>query len=99
MNVSLMALKEQFKGEYNLGMLIIDSPTLTLKEHPVDDEASDGMKKALFKYMAKHQREDEQIIIIENDIPDIDYVKYGVHCILFTGNKEEGRYGLLDNVF
>ena len=57
------------------------------------------MKKALFKYMAKHQREDEQIIIIENDIPDIDYVKYGVHCILFTGNKEEGRYGLLDNVF
>lgn len=99
--VLLLTLHEymHLKGEYNLGMLIIDSPTLTLKEHPVDDEASDGMKKALFKYMAKHQREDEQIIIIENDIPDIDYVKYGVHCILFTGNKEEGRYGLLDNVF
>lgn len=49
--------------------------------------------------MAKHQREDEQIIIIENDIPDIDYEKYGVRCIHFTGKKDEGRYGLLDNVF
>lgn len=99
--VVLLAIHEYMhrKGAFNLGMLTIDSPTLTLKEHPVADAASDGMKKALFKYMAKHQREDEQIIIIENDIPDIDYEKYGVRCIHFTGKKDEGRYGLLDNVF
>lgn len=99
--VVLLAIHEYLhqKGTYSIGMLVVDSPTLTLKEHPVEDAASDGMKKALFKYMAKHQRQDQQIIIIENDIPDIDYQKYGVRTIKFTGKKGEGRYGLLDNVF
>lgn len=99
--VVLLAIHEYLhqNGTYSIGMLVVDSPTLTLKEHPVEDAASDGMKKGLFKYMAKHQRQDQQIIIIENDIPDIDYEKYGVRTIKFTGKKGEGRYGLLDNVF
>lgn len=99
--VVLLAIHEYLhqKGKYNIGMLVVDSPTLTLKEHPVEDAASDGMKKALFKYMAKHQRSNQQVVIIENDIPDIDYKKFGVMTIKFTGRKGEGRYGLLDNVF
>lgn len=99
--VVLLALHEYLHlyGEYKLGMLVIDSPTLTLKEHPVQDDTSTGMKIGLFKYMAKHQREDQQVIIIENDIPNIDYEKYGVKQIMFTGKKGDGRYGLLDNVF
>jgi len=99
--VVLLALHEylHLKGKHQLGMLVVDSPTLTLKEHPIEDDTSLGMKKGLFTYMASHQRENEQIIIIENDIPEIDYKKYDVNLIQFTGKKGEGRYGLLNGEY
>lgn len=53
------------------------------------------MKSALFTYLLEHQS-DGQIIIIENDIPELDYQKANV--IRFTKDTQSGRYGLLESV-
>lgn len=81
-------------GEYAPRFLVIDSPILSLKER-VDEKASDTMKSALFQYMLNNQN-NGQIIIIENDIPDIDYSNTNV--IRFTKDKAQGRYGFLNGV-
>lgn len=82
------------KGKYSPGFLAIDSPILSLKEKG-SEQASDSMKSALFTYLLGHQS-DGQIIIIENDIPEIDYEKANV--IRFTKDPNNGRYGLLESV-
>jgi len=79
-------------GKYSPGLLIIDSPILSLKEK-VDDEASDSMKAALFQYMLNHQ-DSGQVIIIENDIPELEYEGIA-NVIRFSKDETEGRYGLL----
>jgi peptidoglycan hydrolase CwlO-like protein len=78
-------------GVFSPGMLIIDSPILSLKEKG-NDKASDSMKASLFQYMLDHQA-NGQTIIIENEIPDLDYSK--ANLIRFTKDKSDGRYGLL----
>ncbi|WP_302538326.1 hypothetical protein [Clostridium saudiense] len=75
-------------------MLIIDSPILSLKEKS-DEKASDSMKSSLFKYLVDNQNSG-QTIIIENDIPDIDYSK--VNVIKFTKDKNNGRYGFFKEI-
>ena len=82
-------------GKYTPGLLVIDSPILSLKER-VDDEASDSMKAALFQYMCDHQ-DNGQVIIIENDIPELNY-DGKANVIRFTKDKTQGRYGLLNDV-
>lgn len=81
-------------GKYPPGLLIVDSPILSLKEK-VSDEASDSMKAALFQYLIDHQQHG-QIIIIENDIPKLDYE--GVNVVRFTKDIHNGRYGFLNGV-
>lgn len=77
-------------GTYAPTLLIVDSPILSLKEKDVD--TSDSMKSSLFKYMVDNQ-EYGQTIIIENEIPDINY---GTAKITrFTHDEKSGRYGLL----
>ncbi|GHV33421.1 hypothetical protein FACS18949_07310 [Clostridia bacterium] len=83
------------KGKYSPRLLLVDSPILTLKEKKIDNEASDTMKAALFRYMRDHQ-ENGQMIIIENDIPDMDYGSANI--ISFTKDETEGRYGFLSDV-
>jgi hypothetical protein len=78
-------------GKFSPGMLIIDSPILSLKEKG-NEKASDSMKTSLFQYMLDHQ-ENGQTIIIENEIPHLDYSK--ANLIHFTKDKTDGRYGLL----
>ncbi|MGF7002568.1 hypothetical protein M2149_000957 [Lachnospiraceae bacterium PFB1-21] len=78
-------------GKYAPGLLILDSPILSLKENNEED-ASEGMKASLFKYLVNNQRFG-QMIIAENDIPRIDYKNANI--IEFTHNKVEGRYGFL----
>lgn len=78
-------------GVFSPGMLIIDSPILSLKEKG-NDKASDSMKASLFQYMLDNQK-NGQTIIIENEIPDLDYSK--ANLIRFTKDNTEGRYGLL----
>ncbi|GHV31933.1 hypothetical protein FACS18949_01490 [Clostridia bacterium] len=81
-------------GTYSPGLLVVDSPILSLKERGTE-RASDSMKSALFQYMRDNQT-CGQVIIIENDIPELDYGDTNV--IRFTKNVAEGRYGFLNDV-
>lgn len=84
-------------GKYSLPLLLIDSPILSLKEDVDDIErASSPMCSGLFKEFVKKQS-DLQIIIIENDIPKIDYES--ANLILFTKSRDSGRYGFLLDVY
>ena len=74
-------------------MLIVDSPILSLKERG-SEKITDTMKYSLFKYLLDNQ-ETRQTIIIENDIPDMDYSN--ANLIYFT-KVGEGRYGFLADV-
>lgn len=78
-------------GMYSPGILAIDSPILSLKE-PGEEKASDTMKASLFHYFLEHQKLC-QIIILENNIPDIDYGKTNI--VQFTKDPNVGRIGLL----
>lgn len=78
------------KGKHNLGILLMDSPILSLKEGGSD--TSNEMRTGLFKYLVEHQ-DFGQVIIVENSIPDIDYD--GAKQEIFTHSETEGRYGLL----
>jgi hypothetical protein len=81
-------------GKYSPRLLFVDSPILSLKER-VDDEAPDTMKAALFRYMRDNQGHG-QVIIVENNIPEIDYGD--VNIIRFTKDETQGRYGFLSDV-
>jgi hypothetical protein len=97
LNTVLAIAMMEYLGEYGKfapGLLIIDSPILSLKEK-VSDEASDSMKAALFQYLLGAQ-EHGQVIIVENDIPGLDYSEANV--IRFTKDVHQGRYGFLNGV-
>lgn len=78
------------KGKHSLGVLLMDSPILSLKEGGGDTSAV--MRKGLFEYLVKHQ-DLGQVIIAENKIPEINYE--GARLETFTHKENEGRYGLL----
>lgn len=81
--------------KYHLGLLVVDSPILSLKEkedHIGEEHTSETMKKGLFKYLLSHQNE-RQTIIIENEIPRLDYSS--AHLEEFTKDENRGRYGLI----
>lgn len=84
-------------GTYTPGLLMIDSPTLPLKQG-VDDKAPESMRTGLFQYLLDNQN-DGQIIIIENEIPDLDYEGGGATVHYFTKGKSKGRYGFLHDVY
>lgn len=81
-------------GKYAPGLLIIDSPILSLKEKGTE-KATDSMKSSLFRYLLDNQHYG-QLIIIENDIPELDYGSANI--IRFTSDENEGRYGFLTGV-
>jgi hypothetical protein len=108
--VMAIALKELLdtRGIYSPGFLIVDSPIETLSE-PGDagqqivqqspynwDAVADTMKESLFRYLIANQGKG-QTIIIETEIPDLDYS--GVNIIRFTHTRGVGRYGLLNDVY
>ncbi len=84
-------------GKYSPGLLIMDSPILSLtepgEELTSDEQASDSMKTALFQYMMENQG-NTQTIIIENNIPEIFYGN-DTTIIRFTKDETQGRYGFL----
>ncbi len=77
-------------------LLVIDSPILSLKEKQATNKsgfATAGMKDGLFRYLVSHQSQ-RQTIIIENDIPNIEYGE--TNQIEFTHDDAEGsRYGFV----
>lgn len=74
------------------GFIVIDSPILSLKE-AVTDRPEKTMRAALFRYMVENQDSLGQVIIIENEIPEIDYT--GSNIIRFTKDVNNGRYGFI----
>lgn len=79
-------------GVYSPGLLILDSPILSLKE--TNEQASSAMKANLFRMMMDTDFTC-QIIIAENEIPKVDYSK--ANMIHFTKDPKKGRYGFLMN--
>lgn len=89
LNVILSMAVQIFLKEYGVyqpSIFVMDSPVLSLKEEVDDTElASESMKSALFTYIIQHPCA-EQIIIIENDLPEADYSN--VNLLHFT--KDSG---------
>lgn len=89
------------KNRHFLPLLLIDSPILSLKEEIPDSElATPHMRDGLFQELLRVQDE-LQIIVVENDIPKIDYGT--ANLIKFSGDavqddNKNGRYGFLDGV-
>lgn len=97
LNALGMILYLKTQGKYSPSLLIVDSPILSLKEKLQSDEkVSSPMRSGLFEELKQHQKE-LQIIIVENEIPSIDYDD--VQVIEFTKSKEYGRYGFLADLF
>ncbi len=81
--------------KYQPGLLVVDSPILSLKEkedHIGEEHTSETMKTGLFNYLLTHQGT-RQTIIIENEIPSLDYSS--AHLEEFTKDENRGRYGLI----
>lgn len=76
---------------YKPGFLLIDKPIKPLME-PAHKKSSQTMRTALFEYFLKNQ-EYGQVIILENEIPEIDYSN--AREIYFTRSEDDGRYGFL----
>lgn len=92
-----MAMQEYLKeyGKYRPNLFVMDSPILSLKEGVAKSElASDGMRASLFKYFINHPCA-EQIIIIENEVPNLDYS--GVNMREFT--TEDGFWKTNPNTY
>lgn len=98
LNTILAIAMQNCLDEYDLykpHILVVDSPILSLKEKEDnigEEHASETMKQGLFIYLLENQNT-RQTIIIENEIPDLDYTS--AHLIEFTKDETNGRYGLI----
>lgn len=98
LNAVMAIALQEWLADYNLyqpHLLVIDSPILSLKEREENigtEVTTDGMRTGLFKYMVEHQK-NRQTIILENEIPNIDYSN--VNLIHFTKIEGKGLYGLV----
>ena len=82
------------KAKYSPDFLVLDSPILTLKELETK-KPSETMRNALVENIVNYQ-DGIQTIVVENEIPDIDYKNTNI--IHFTKEKNNGRYGFLLDV-
>lgn len=82
------------KAKYSPDFLVLDSPILSLKEEQ-SKRPSETMRNTLFENIICNQN-GTQIIIIENEIPEIDYENSNI--IHFTKEKNNERYGFLIDV-
>lgn len=83
------------------GFYAVDS-SLTQLSEAEHKEQSDTIKQNFIEYLIAHAHE-RQVIIVEQTkrmpfVPSEDEEK-GVHIIRFSRNKEEGRYGFLNEVY
>ncbi len=83
------------------GFYAVDS-SLTQLSEAEHKEQNDTIKQNFIEYLIDHAHE-RQVILVEQAkrmpfIPSEDEEK-GVHVIRFTRNKQDGRYGLLNDVF
>lgn len=83
------------------GFYAVDS-SLTQLSEAEHKEQSDTIKQNFIEYLISHAHE-RQVIIVEQTkrmpfVPD-ESDENGVHVIRFSRNKEEGRYGFLNEVY
>lgn len=87
------------EGTYRPGLMVLDSPILSLKEKKPKfgitekDKADPGMRESLFQYLMDHCG-DNQIIIAENEIPETENMDYSKARLIPFG-EEGGREGFL----
>jgi chaperonin cofactor prefoldin len=76
------------------GFVILDSPLLAYKEPQGDDEniAGTDLKERFYEHLLEFIGQ-EQLFIVENTEPPPDILK-AINHETFTGNPNEGRYGL-----
>lgn len=87
----------QEKGLPHPGFVLLDSPLLAyFKPEGDDDHALKGtdLKERFYEYLVEHHGERSQILIIENQHPAPE-LENRLAMTVFTGNPDEGRYGLL----
>lgn len=82
------------KAKYSPDFLVLDSPILSLKEKETK-KPSETIRNALVENIVNNQ-DGIQTIVIENEIPDIDYKNTNI--IHFTKEENDGRYGFLLDV-
>lgn len=82
------------EATYSPNFLVLDSPILSLKETD-SKKPSDTMRNTLFENIISSSIE-IQTIIVENEIPNIDYGDAKI--IHFTKEINNGRYGFLVDV-
>lgn len=96
---SLMKTLET-QGVYRPGLMVLDSPILSLKEKKAKfkitaaDKADPGMRESLFQYLVDNCG-DNQIIIAENEIPETDNMDYSKAKLIGFGQEEGDREGFL----
>lgn len=83
------------------GFYAVDS-SLTQLSEAEHKEQSDTIKQNFIEYLISHAHE-RQVIIVEQTkrmpfVPD-ESDENGVHVIKFSRNKEDGRYGFLNEVY
>jgi hypothetical protein len=83
------------------GFYAVDSALTQLSEAEYKEQ-SDTIKQNFIEYLITHAHE-RQVIIVEQTkrmpfIPD-ESDENGVHVIRFSRNKDEGRYGFLNEVY
>ena len=99
LNAVMAIAVQEWLEDYNLyqpHLLIMDSPILSLKEREENigsQVTTNGMRSGLFRYMVNHQS-NRQTIILENEIPDIEYSD--ANLIHFTKTEGVGIYGLVN---
>lgn len=86
---------------YAPGFYAVDS-SLTQLSEAEHKEQSDTIKQNFIEYLIAHAHE-RQVIIVEQTkrMPFIptESEEAGVHVIRFSGNREDGRYGFLNEVY
>lgn len=76
------------------GVVIMDSPLVTLKEKETGTDVPDKMQNAMFNDVAKNNA-DQQVIIFENKQPTVPIVGK-INQVVFTKDKNIGRYGFFN---
>lgn len=83
-------------GTYKPNLLFLDSPILSLKLNEDEEKISSSIKSGLFEVL-RDMTDDIQIIVFENEVPEIDYKSTNI--IKFTKDKNNGRYGFIPDVY
>ena len=83
------------------GFYAVDSALTQLSEAE-HKEQSNTIKQNFIEYLIAHAHK-RQVIIVEQTkrmpfIPD-ESDEYGIHVVQFTRDKNEGRYGFLNEVY